>query len=111
MIEACGDMGARFVLLLVPMPGENFTQAEREMLESIVHDAGGQFLDLSEAFDGYETGELKVAEWDEHPNELGHRLIAKQLYSELTDRASVIGMSLTTRVEQSGNVPPHTADN
>jgi hypothetical protein len=41
--------------------------------------AGFATLDLADVFAGYDNLDLWAHEWDDHPNELAHRLIAKKL--------------------------------
>jgi len=45
--------------------------------------AGFLVLDLSGAFDGHAVDALRLAEWDNHPNALGHRLVAERLFAML----------------------------
>ena len=46
--------------------------------------AGLEVIDLSPAFDSVaDRNRLIVAKWDEHTNELGHRLLADKLYEGL----------------------------
>jgi hypothetical protein len=40
-------------------------------------------VDLLNAFDGHDLPALRVAEWDNHPNARGNRLVADRLYEEL----------------------------
>jgi len=42
------------------------------------------FIDLSNVFQHYDTKLLYLAPWDNHPNELGHRIIADKLFYEIT---------------------------
>ena len=33
---------------------------------------------------------VRLAEWDDHPNRLGHRLVADRLYAELATRVPAL---------------------
>lgn len=47
-------------------------------------------VDLAPAYSQYEPAELMVNRYDAHPNELGHRLAAEQLYRLLTEKFATI---------------------
>lgn len=49
-------------------------------------------LDLLDVYDGLDPAALRVAEWDNHPNASGHQLIADRLYTEITRRATELGL-------------------
>jgi lysophospholipase L1-like esterase len=47
-------------------------------------------INLDGVYDAYPVDAIRLAEWDEHPNALGHRLIAERLYQEIqAKRASI----------------------
>ncbi len=54
-------------------------------LERFASDAGFVTLDLSDVFKGYAPDALQVAEWDWHPNQRAHRLIAEHLHRVLRE--------------------------
>jgi hypothetical protein len=61
--------------------------------------AGFVVLDL---FDVYARAEvplddLRVTSWDNHPNALGHRIVAERLHQELMANQGRLGLSLTER--------------
>jgi D-alanyl-lipoteichoic acid acyltransferase DltB (MBOAT superfamily) len=60
--------------------------------EAIV-EAGIPVIDLLNVYSGYDQGELRVASWDEHPNALGHELIANNLYEQLIPYVRSYAMS------------------
>jgi hypothetical protein len=47
-------------------------------------------LDLSGAFNGREPNDVRLAEWDAHPNALGHRLLADRLFALLAEHRDTI---------------------
>ena len=40
-------------------------------------------VNLADVFQGHKLETLQLAEWDDHPNQLGHRLVADALYNAL----------------------------
>jgi hypothetical protein len=47
---------------------------------------------LDGVFSGQDINKIRLAEWDEHPNAYGHRLIADDLFSGLSsDSARIFG--------------------
>ena len=50
---------------------------------AIAERAGFVVMDLRNLYDGYEPEDIILAEWDEHPNALGHRIIAEAMVEEL----------------------------
>jgi lysophospholipase L1-like esterase len=68
-----------------PDPGD------KEVLVSAARDAGFTIIDLSGVYDGVPKENLTVAEYDFHPNALGHRLAAQRLYDELLARPAIFG--------------------
>jgi hypothetical protein len=53
-------------------------------LRNVLDRAGLPVFDLFGVYVDADRPALRVAPWDDHPNEAGHRLIADRLYSELT---------------------------
>jgi hypothetical protein len=52
--------------------------------EAAVRAAGLPVIDLFDVFPAGQRAALRVAPWDNHPNSVGHQLIADRLYPELT---------------------------
>ena len=59
-------------------------------LQQFAQDAGFVVAPLHGVYGGYGQQEVQVAEWDNHPNALGHRLVAEMLYGEVFDRQEEI---------------------
>ncbi|MFB6215826.1 MAG: SGNH/GDSL hydrolase family protein, partial [Candidatus Aenigmatarchaeota archaeon] len=58
---------------------------EFSTLEKIADDYGWHVLEMDSAYEGYSEEEVKIHEKDEHPNALGHRLLALHLHRKLKD--------------------------
>jgi D-alanyl-lipoteichoic acid acyltransferase DltB (MBOAT superfamily) len=52
--------------------------------------AGFLVLDLFDVYDGKDPTSLRVADWDNHPNVAGHRLIADRLFDEIRRHADAL---------------------
>jgi hypothetical protein len=82
--------GVRPVWIFLPQvsPGA-WRQATPEAVE-LARAAGFVIINLDGVYDAYPVDAIRLAEWDEHPNALGHRLIAERLYQEIqAKRASI----------------------
>jgi hypothetical protein len=99
-----GAIYARFVRLArehgVPaywiyMPRVSQEQSAELQLR-LAREAGFIILDLTGAYDGHHPKSLEVAPWDQHPNALAHRLIAKKLYEVLKTSEATIPLGLTS---------------
>jgi hypothetical protein len=55
--------------------------------------AGFIVLDFSDIFAGQDVNALRLAEWDEHPNAYGHKLIADRLFAAVASRTDIIRAS------------------
>ena len=86
MAEDARDLGAKPVWVYVPSikryEGPKTDAAE---LRDIAREAGFLTISLEELFKGQDIERLWLREWDQHPNALGHRLIADRLEEVLTD--------------------------
>jgi hypothetical protein len=47
-------------------------------------------IDLDDIYAGQDIADMRLAEWDDHPNTHGHALIAARLYDELGARAGTL---------------------
>jgi hypothetical protein len=60
----------------------NWVEETPEILATAA-DVGFAIVDLSDVYKKHGVNAVRLAEWDEHPNSLGHGLIAERLYEEL----------------------------
>jgi D-alanyl-lipoteichoic acid acyltransferase DltB (MBOAT superfamily) len=56
--------------------------------------AGFAVVDLRGLYEGRDVDALRLAEWDYHPNAVGHALIAERIYEELRARPAEIPLGL-----------------
>jgi len=74
---------------------------------------GFQVHNLLDVYSGLDPKDLEIAEWDDHPNAEGHRLIAQRLYRELTESREDHFAAATTendpaRAPPGGSTPGET---
>jgi hypothetical protein len=87
--EECRRQGITPVLLLVPLTTESGYGEDSAQLSQLAAQAGFTVLDLTDAYDGYDSSRIIVAPWDTHPSVLGHRLLAERLYKALKENEAL----------------------
>ncbi|NND72801.1 MAG: hypothetical protein HKN43_14585 [Rhodothermales bacterium] len=93
MVRRAQEMGATPVYCFVPVTNRNGTPDEVEELFSIAQEAGiDVHLNLHGSYGDHTQSELWLGSWDDHPNALGHGLLADRFYSELQKYANQIGI-------------------
>jgi hypothetical protein len=91
-ITAIRAQGALPVFVYMPLTDARFGGAELRFLSKIAEESGAQNLTLDNVYDDFELNEIQVSESDNHPNVLGHRLIADRLYAELIKNVDALGL-------------------
>lgn len=81
--EMCKAHDVRPVYVLLP---EINVVADAEPEVRRAEAAGFTVLSLMDVYQGYARKSLWVAEWDAHPNILGHQLLAQRLYDLIRER-------------------------
>jgi D-alanyl-lipoteichoic acid acyltransferase DltB (MBOAT superfamily) len=72
----------------------------------LAQEAGFTVFDLSGVYAGQVRENLRVAEWDWHPNAQGHKLIAERLHTLLIMQAAQVPLGLVTaQAQEPGSVP------
>jgi D-alanyl-lipoteichoic acid acyltransferase DltB (MBOAT superfamily) len=71
--------GAQPILVFLPQLDRGPWEEETPETLRLARDAGFHVFDLTGIYDDYE-GNLAIAEWDNHPNAIGHRMIAERLF-------------------------------
>lgn len=82
--------GVRLVWVFLPQVRAGSWQEETPQAVRLAQEAGFSVINLQDMYDGHEVESLRLAEWDDHPNTLAHRLIAERLYKELAQRAQEV---------------------
>jgi D-alanyl-lipoteichoic acid acyltransferase DltB (MBOAT superfamily) len=82
--------GMRPVWVFLPQVREGSWQEETEAAIAAARSAGFAIVDLSAVYRGHDIDEIRLAEWDDHPNALGHQLIADALYKALAAEPALL---------------------
>lgn len=83
--------GAVPVWVFLPQVREGIGQEEVPETIAIARAAGFQIIDLQDLFKGQDIASLRLAEWDDHPTQKGHQLIADRLFSAIdANRAGIV---------------------
>ena len=75
--------GARPVLIFLPQVREGSWQEETPETLQAGRQAGFEIIDLENVYRGHDITKLRRAEWDDHPNKLGHQLVADAIMQQL----------------------------
>ncbi|NUO81817.1 hypothetical protein HUU05_17235 [candidate division KSB1 bacterium] len=81
-----------YVLTPVVTPAPEKLRRDAKMstrFMNLAQAAGFTIIDLSSAFEGHAAEELRVTEWDLHPNAKGHQLLADHLYEALGESSGL----------------------
>jgi hypothetical protein len=83
IVTECKAERIRLVFGRLPMvPASGTVDNESREIE-LAKAAGFTVLDLDGVYEGHDQSSLWIAEWDAHPNAMGHRLIANRLFDEI----------------------------
>ena len=96
-VHAIRDLGAIPVFVFLPGVGRDFDGNELYDLRRAAERAGAAALSLTDVYQGEDARELRLAEWDDHPNAHAHALIAEELYQELSTQYGDPGTGAESR--------------
>jgi hypothetical protein len=89
IVAMCARHDTIPVWIYIPMP------TKRDKVDPILAEtatiAGFQMISLDKAYDGWDERTLKIASWENHPNAMGHALLAQQLYNKLKGNPKLLG--------------------
>ena len=71
----------------------NNPPSERPLVLQSARDAGFVVFDLLDLWRGRDAQALRIAEWDNHPNAEGNRLIAERLAGLLREHRAALGLA------------------
>jgi hypothetical protein len=84
--EECEARKVTPLWVFLPFVQERSKFAKAEELIPLAQQTSLPIVDMTDVYQGHDRKSLYVAEWDYHPNALGHRLIADRLYHVLRDQ-------------------------
>jgi hypothetical protein len=91
------DRGALPMWVFVPQSRTGSWMEETAPAEQLAVAAGFKTVDMSEIFATTPFESIRVAEWDDHPNKLGHDMLAEALMRELTREGSPIDSAIKAK--------------
>jgi hypothetical protein len=108
IVQRCREQGVLPVWMLLAELEKGTWEREVHGLERLAEEAGFTVLDLKNIFRGRDFDALRLAQWDNHPNAVGHRIIADHLYQVLSEQKEVLFSS--PRSERVGARPGQDHD-
>ncbi len=78
------------VLIFLPQVRDGAWREETAETLRMAEDAGVIIINLAEVYRDQDIAAIRLAEWDDHPNVLGHTLIASRLYDQLRKKRDII---------------------
>jgi hypothetical protein len=108
IVDLCRRHQMHPVYVHMPLTPESRNDVDETPYVELARRAGFVTLDLTGVYDGYTRDAVWVAEWDAHPNEFGHRLVAGRLFELIRQNQAAIlsaqvpsGLSrVTTRADR-----------
>jgi D-alanyl-lipoteichoic acid acyltransferase DltB (MBOAT superfamily) len=97
--ERAKQHGMRAVWIFLAPDTDGAWQEEGAGAVRIAEAAGFVVISLEDIFQGKDVSNYRLAEWDHHPNALGHRLIADQLFERFSRKADQIFMLPSPRAQ------------
>jgi D-alanyl-lipoteichoic acid acyltransferase DltB (MBOAT superfamily) len=81
------------VLIFLPQVNDGVWKEETPSILRIAREAGLRVLDLSDVYSAHDVDSIRLAEWDNHPNQKGHDLVASRLYTLLNENRDEVFLS------------------
>ena len=78
------------IYVFLPQVREGLWQEDTPQALEAAEAAGFVVIDLSTVYQGRPLSSIQVSDYDDHPNRLGHQLVADRLYEALTAQAETI---------------------
>ncbi len=92
MKQLCDERGIRAVWVYYPLVRTKRVLEAAEINAPTVRAAGFETLILDGAYGGLDPDAIKISENDFHPNEIGHRHVAKRLLERMQEKRADLGL-------------------
>jgi alginate O-acetyltransferase complex protein AlgI len=104
------ERGMRAVWVFLPQVREGSWQEETPAAVRAAQAAGFVVVNLEDVYKGRDIATIRLAEWDDHPNALGHQLVADRLYAALAaNRDAIFGADPAARRAPLASNPQESA--
>lgn len=90
IVDESRARGALPVLVFLPQVREGTWQEETPETLRMAAEAGFVVISLADVYKNQDIAAIRLAEWDDHPNQRGHQLIASRLYDALREKHELI---------------------
>jgi len=90
LMEKVQVIGATPVCVMLPKVQARPSRIASEKRQRVTAELGCKSISLVDVYKGFSEKDLEIASWDQHPNSLGHELIAAQLYEQLVGRRELL---------------------
>lgn len=90
IVAQCQARGVKPVWVFLPQVTSGSWEEETAKARELAQRAGFMIVDMSDVYKTTDYKSLRLAEWDDHPNRAGHRVIANRFYDELIARRDQI---------------------
>jgi hypothetical protein len=93
LVQSCRTQGITPLWVFLPTPQESHTLSHErvEQMARLARAAGFVTLSLENVYAGELVAQVQLAPWDNHPNAVGHKLIADALYRQLREHGDELG--------------------
>ncbi|MDD1415905.1 hypothetical protein MEN41_15090, partial [Dolichospermum sp. ST_con] len=81
--KLCYENNCKAIWVYLPATADIIDKKEFDFIKAIGDECHFLQLDLTGVYDSVNKREIVVSEWDTHPNDKGHRLIADKLFKEM----------------------------
>lgn len=93
IVAKANELGATPAFTFVPVTNQAADREEVDELLATAREAGFVVtMDLLGAYMDHPQSDLWLGSWDDHPNVLGHSLLADRFYSEMVSNAAALGI-------------------
>jgi hypothetical protein len=90
-LALCREKGIQPVWLILPSDvGVDRGAEDADDVLRLARESGVLVVNLLDVYDGHDPETLYVGDWDRHPNDLGHQLIADRLYQLLRENPDAL---------------------
>ena len=90
IVAECRQHGIVPIYVFLPQVREGAWEEETPEALRTAEAAGFVMIDLSKIYQGQDLASVRVSESDDHPNRLGHQLVAERLYEAFNTNAAAI---------------------
>lgn len=104
IVQDCRQRAVLPVWIYLPTLAQRSDETEALEQVRMAQEAGFITLNLFGVYENINPTSIRLAEWDDHPNARGHKLVADRLYNVLSENRQLISL-IATRMEPKTDQP------